>query len=210
MDLHDRRVVETVNLGGASIMAIGEAAIGRLVRADGTALFESAPLCVPPDVASAVADSPTDWIDALAAGCRGDCGEVLSDLIARMHHFDLLCDLPATVRRHIVQPLDPGLRPDRVGMGGNGREYDTALVLAALGGDLPVEEEPFDGRPQADERRPLTALVAAALLEPGTIDALSSMLVASDAQVLRGWADTMSAPADIVCRRLAHDLAAAA
>jgi hypothetical protein len=128
-----------------------------------------------------------------------------------MHHFDLLCDLPASVRRQLVQPLDPGLRPDRVGTGGNGREYDTALVLAALGNELAVVERPLgDAGAQRDEDRPLTPLVAAALLEPGTVEALAPMLVASDAPVLHRWVDVFADPANILCRRLADGLAAAA
>ena len=211
LDLGTEQVIETANLGGASIMAIGEAAIGRIVRASDTALFESAPLCVPPDVAKTVAEAPTTWVDALAEGCRSEWGEVLGEFIAKMHHFDLLCDLPVSVRRQLVQPLDPGLRPDRVGTGGNGGEYDTALVLAALGSELPLAEgPPDDAGAQLDEHRPLTPLVAAALLEPGTVEALAPMLVASDAPVLRDWAEVIPTPADILCRRLADGLAAAA
>ena len=108
--------------------------------------------------ACVVAEAPTAWIDALAEGCRSECGEVLGEFIAKMHHFDLLCDLPAMVRRQLVQPLDPSVRPDRVGTGGNGCEYDTALVLAALGSELAVVEEPLDeAGAQLDEHRPLTA-----------------------------------------------------
>ena len=199
-------------------MAIGEAVIGRIVHAGGTVLFESAPLCVPPDVAHAVvAEAPTAWIDALAEGCRSECGEVLGEFIAKMHHFDLLCDLPAMVRRQLVQPLDPSVRPDRVGTGGNGCEYDTALVLAALGSELAVVEEPLDeAGAQLDEHRPLTPLtpltplVAAAFLEPGTVEALAPLLVASDAPLLRDWANLIPTPADIRCRRLADGLAAVA
>ena len=211
LDLGDGDIVETLNLGSAALMAVGEAVIGRVVRADGSALFESAPLCVPLDVASRVASTPASWIDVLAEACRGEWGDVLGELIAKMHHFDLLCDLPAGVRRQLVQPLDPGLRSDRVGTGGNGGEYDAALVLAALGGELPVESEPTPGAAEvSDELRPLAPLLAAALLEPGTVDAVTPMLVTSDAARLRELADVMPSPADVVCGRLADGLAAAA
>ena len=211
LDLASRDVVETVNLGGASLMAVGEAAIGRIVEAAGTKLFESAPLCVPPEVAHAVADAPQAWMDAVAVGCRGEWGDVLSEFIAKMNHFDLLSDLSASVRRQLLQPADPGLRPDRVGTGGNGREYDAALVLAALAGEVAVEAQTDDSSAaQLDEERPQTPLVAAALLEPGTIQALVPMLVASDAQDLRVWAGLMPAPADRVCMRLADRIASAA
>lgn len=211
LDLGTGEIVETLNLGAATMLAVGEAAIGRLVRADAAVLFESAPLCVPLDVASRVASAPASWTDVLAEACRGEWGDILGELIAKMHHFDLLCDLPAGVRRQLIQPLDPGLRSDRVGTGGNGCEYDAALVLAALAGELPVREEAISSSAEVrDELRPLTALVAAALLEPGTVDAVTPMLVASDAAGLRVLADLMPSPADLVCGRLADGLAAAA
>lgn len=210
-DLRTEEIVDTLNLGSAAMMALGETAIGRLVRADGAVLFESAPLCVPPDVASRVASSPASWTDVLGEACRGEWGDVLGELVAKLHHFDLLCDLPAGVRRQLIQPEDPGLRSDRVGTGGNGSEYDAALVLAALAGELPVALEGSSGSAEgAEELRPLTALVAAALLEPGTVEAMSPLLVASDAAGLRDLAHLLPSPADVVCGRLADGLAAAA
>lgn len=211
LDLSNRSVVATVNLGGASLMAVGEAAIGRVVEAQGTVLFESPPLCVPPQVASAVAEAPAGWLEAVAEGCRGEWGEVLSEFIAKMNSFDLLCDLSASVRRQLLQPVDPGLRPDRVGTGGNGLEYDTALVLAALAGELQMDDQDCaDTAGQVDEQRSRAALVAAALIEPGTVDALVPLLVASDAHGLRSWVDLMPAPADLLCARLAERIAEAA
>jgi len=128
-----------------------------------------------------------------------------------MHHFDLLCDLPAGVRRQLIQPLDPGLRSDRVGTGGNGHDYDVALVLAALAGELPLTEVATSSSAEVCEGlRPVTSLVAAALLEPGTVEAVAPLLVASDAAGLRVLADLMPSPARVVCGRLADGLAAAA
>ena len=203
--------VATLNLGGASLMAIGEAAIGRVVQSGGAALFESAPLWVPREVARDVAAAPARWIDALALGCRNETyGPELCELIAKLHHFDLLCDLPARVRRHLVQPADPGLRSDRVGTGGNGGEYDVALVLGALSGEIPLAESPELCAVSPDDARPLGALVAAALLEPGTVEALGRLLVASDAARLVALAEDVASPADEVCRRLARGLATAA
>lgn len=204
LDIGNGEVVETLNLGAAALIAVGEAVIGRVVRADGSALFESAPLCVPLDVASRVASAPTRWTTVLAEACREEWGDILGEFIAKVHHFDLLCDLPVALRRQLIQPLDPGLRSDRIGTGGNGCAYDTALVLAALGGELGVEEDVEDGL------RPVTSLVAAALLEPGTVDAVTPMLVTSDVVRLRALGDLMPSPADVVCGRLADSLATAA
>jgi hypothetical protein len=213
LDLATRTVVETINVGAAAMLADGECVIGRLVESGGVALFESAPLCVPPDIAKRVARDPDAWIETLAEGCRDLIGQMLSQVIARFHEFDLLCDLPARLRRQVVQPSDPDLSSDQVGTGGNGQEYDVALVLAALAGEIDVE-----GEGDSDctcERcheapRPVAPLVAAAVLEPGTVDALLPFLVASDAREVTRLARVLAAPADEVCRRLAHRLADAA
>ena len=190
------RLVDTVNLGGAALCARGAHVIGRVVEADSVAVFESPPLCVPADVAEAVAANPADWISALAAGCQGPHGPLLAEFVARVHHFDLLCDMPCNLRRQLMQPDDPALRADQLGIGGNGVQYDVALVLAALAGDLDLEGEGVPAAPH----------VAAALLEPGTADALESLLVTSDATALRWLGDVLAAPAGIVCERLAARL----
>lgn len=111
------RLVDTVNLGGAALCARGAHVIGRVVEADAVAVFESPPLCVPADVAEAVAASPADWISALAAGYQGPHGPVLAEFVARVHHFDLLCDMPCNLRRQMIQPDDPALRADQLGSG---------------------------------------------------------------------------------------------
>jgi hypothetical protein len=213
LDLATREVVETINVGTAAMLAGGECVIGRLVESDGVKLFESAPLCVPPDIAKRVAGDPGDWVAAVADGCRGNAGQILSQLVARFHDFDLLCDLPTRMRRQLVQPLDPDLSSDQVGTGGNGHEYDAALVLAALAGEIDVEGEGNGdctcGRCQ-DVARPVAALVAAAVLEPGTTEALLPLLVQSDVRELTHLARLLPAPADEICRRLANKLSEAA
>ncbi|SEB60221.1 hypothetical protein SAMN04489844_0649 [Nocardioides exalbidus] len=210
-DLATSLPVTTLNLGSASMMAIGEGAIGRIVESDDVRLFESAPLCVPIDVAQAVADRPFAWIDAINEACRGPYGEVMTELIAKLNHFDLLFDLSSRSRRYLIQPPDPDLRSDRVVSGGNGTEYDVALVLAAVAGELERDENELCscGR-QHDERRPLEPLVAAAMLEPDTVGRLASMLVDSDAAALRDLELLLPSPADVLCRRLRRGLADAA
>lgn len=213
LDLATRKVVETINLGAAAMLADGECVIGRLVESDGIALFESAPLCVPRDVAKRVAGEPSAWIATVADGCRDATGQLLSQFVARLHDFDLLYDLPTRVRRQLVQPPDPDLSSDQVGTGGNGQEYDTALVLAALAGEIDVEGD-GDGEctcERCDEvARPLAPAVAAAILEPGTVEALLPLLVPSDGRALTHLAQALAAPADAVCRQLASRLADAA
>jgi hypothetical protein len=207
-DLSTGATVETLNLGGASLMALGEVAVGRVVHADGVALFESAPLCVPADVAHDVAARPADWMNALARGCRGEAGDLLTDLIAKAYGFDLLFDLSPRLRRHLVQPPDPDLRSDNVGSGGNGVDYDVALVLAALGGELPLMGD--DAGVDADAARPLAPLVFAALLEPDTRAAVEPLLLASDASAISRLADSLAPPADVFCRQILDQLSGAA
>ncbi len=200
-DLAGTQTIETLNLGGATMLAIGEAVLGRLVSASDVHLFDSAPLCVPIDVARDVAASPSTWVDLLGQACRGVHAEMLSLLIARMHHFDLLFDLPATLRRHLIEPPDAELRSDQVGVGGNGVEYDVALVLAAMSGELqPDDVQCTCG--ECDDPRPVGSLVAAALMEPETLDALPPLLVTSDSSALRALEQTLVTPADVVCRRI--------
>ncbi|MCY4726830.1 hypothetical protein NYO98_11130 [Nocardioides sp. STR2] len=210
-DLGTGVAVDTLNLGGASLMALGEAAIGRVVRSGEVSLFESPPLCVPPDVAHDVATSPANWMDALNRGCREEWGAVLADLIAKAHEFDLLFDLSSRLRRHVLQPVDPDLRCDNVGTGGNGADYDVALVLAALGGELPLKgDDAYDARWGADAMRPLAPLVSAALLEPDTRAAIEPLLLASDAAAVSRLVDVLVPPADALCRQIRDQLSGAA
>jgi hypothetical protein len=213
LDLASHEVVETINLGAAAMLADGECVIGRLVESDGVKLFESAPLCVPPEVAKRVARDPAQWVAAVAERCTGSEGQILSQLVARLHDFDLLCDLSTRARRQLVQPSDHDLSADQVGTGGNGQEYDAALVLAALAGEIDVEGQ-GDGDCTCerchDGARPVAALVAAAVLEPGTTEALLPLLVQSDVRELTHLARLLPSPADEVCRRLASRLSEAA
>ncbi|GEP33621.1 hypothetical protein NSZ01_13890 [Nocardioides szechwanensis] len=178
-DVDADRLLTTLNLGGAVFCAPGAHVIGRVVASGGKSLFESAPLAVPPDVAEAVAASPTDWVDALAQGCD-DYGPTLSLLVARLHRFDLLADAPSHVR--------------------NGRHSDLSLVLAAVAGDLDLE----------DTDVPAAPIVAAALLEPGTVEALDGLLVPSDAAALTWLGGVLAEPAGVVCQRLVAELSSAA
>ena len=213
LDLATRELVVTINIGAAALVADRECVIGRLVESDGVTLFDSAPLCVPVQVAGQVAEEPDEWVAAVADGCSGVAGPMMAELVSRLHDFDLLCDLPARVRRQIVQPEDPDLSSDQIGTGGNGLDYDVALVLAALAGELDVQADDNETCPCGQcvgPARPMASLVAAALLEPGTVDALGPLLVPSDGRDLMKLADVVAAPADQVCRRLAHQLADAA
>ncbi|NPC41033.1 hypothetical protein [Nocardioides sp. zg-1230] len=210
-DLGVGTTVETLNLGGASMMALGEAVVGRVVHAGEGSLFESAPLCVPLNVAHDVAARPADWLDALSRGCRGEAGRVLTELIAKANDFDLLFDLSSRMRRHLLQPVDPDLRSDSVGAGGNGVAYDVAVVLAALSGDLSLSGDDADHVwSDVDAVRPLAPLVSAALMEPETHAAIEPLLLTSDAPAISRLADALVSPADVFCRQIGDQLTSAA
>ncbi|MDP2772655.1 MAG: hypothetical protein Q8O61_03785 [Nocardioides sp.] len=179
-DVGADRLVTSLNLGGGAFGTPGGHVIGRVVESGGACLFESAPLCVPPDVAEAIAASPADWVDALADGCRDDYGPWLLVCVAKIHRFDLLCDAPSQLR--------------------NGRSSDLALVLGAITGELDLE----------DTDVPAAPFVAAALLEPGTAEALGRLLEPADSAGLTWLADTLAEPAGVVCRQLAARLSDAA
>lgn len=213
-DLGRRCPVTTLNMGGAAMLHLGECVIGRVVELDGVSLFESAPLCVPDEVARAVAAAPADWLAEVAAGCRGPLGEFFAELIGKAHDFDLLFDLPARLRRQLVGPADLELRADGLAIGGNGADYDTALVLAAVTGGIDVAGEGADGCGcdgdgcGVEDRRPLGPLIGAALLEPGVSDALEPLLVPADARALRQLAFLLPPPAAGVCREIGERLRA--
>lgn len=204
LDLSSRALVRTINLGGSQPLAPGEAVLGRIVPSRDGLLFDLPPLWVPHAVADAVAEKPESWTEALAGGCREPDGEILSRIISRVHEFDVLCDLPARMRRELIVPVDGDLRADDLGTGGNGQEYDVGLVLAVLEGSLELDPRCCDTCP------PAHALVAAALLEPGTAEALVPLLDRTDLAQLGTLEAELPEPAAEVCRRLAHHVRSAA
>lgn len=191
IDLGTGGSLQTINVGGACMLAPGEGALGRVVEVEGGAIFESAPLWVPIDVARRVAEAPYDWLSVLSAACRRPDAELLVEIVARMHDFDLLCDVPTGVRRTLVLAPEAGL---------TGLDYDARLVAAAVLGHIPDDEEAV----------PVDPLVAAALLEPGVPGRVLAYLEACDLPGLRRLEARLPEPAATACRRLAAQLSEAA
>ena len=140
---------------------------------------------------------------------------MLRDLVAKANDFDLLFDLlfdlSSHLRRAMLEPVDPDLRSDGLRIGGNGVDYDVALVLAALGGELPLEgEDDSHGHTHPDAARPLAPLVSAALLEPDTRAVVEPLLLASDAAAVSRLAVILGPPADVFCRAIVDQLGDAA
>ena len=66
-DLATGRTFSTPNIGSAVLFLPGDRVIGRLVPVADGRMFEGRPLCVPPSVAHAVAESPEEWSELLRA-----------------------------------------------------------------------------------------------------------------------------------------------
>ncbi len=71
LDLAEREVFSTPNIGSAVLFLPGDCVIGRLVPTEGGRMFESRPLGVPPGVAQEVAEAPTRWSELLRAARPG-------------------------------------------------------------------------------------------------------------------------------------------
>ncbi len=192
---------ESLNLGSASLLEPGECAIGRLVPIEGGAMFETAPLFVPDDVARQVAGDPSEWVAAVSAECRRERPPE-QRIRTGGHDFRLLTDVPSglqlavahAVVEEIGAPSSPLTRaPDPVGT-------QAALVQAALHeelGDLDLLVSPWPS-------------VAASILEPSVFIEVGEGLTASDGPGLARLAGVLAGPASELCRELAEDLGWAA
>ena len=192
---------ESLNLGAASLLEPGECAIGRLVPIEGGAMFETAPLFVPDDVARQVAEDPSEWVAAVSAECRRE--RPLEERIRTGgHDFRLLTDVPIGAQLWMAysviapaaeesSPLTAA--PDPVAA-------QAALVRAALHEELGNLDCPLSPWPS----------VAASLLEPNVYVEVSLGLGASDGPRLARLVDVLAGPASEVCRELAHDVGRAA
>lgn len=203
VDLATGNEVTALNIGSATLLEVGDCAIGRLVPIEGGAMFESAPLYVPDEVAQQVAQDPAEWVAAVAAGCRAAREEGGTGLITTMPEFGLPTDVPhllqirlaveaAWARGEELAPQD--LTPDRV------RSLEVELVRAAL----------HDRMPETDWEEKQWPMVAATLLEPRVFLVLVEGLAPADGPRLLGLAERLAGPAGSVCRTLAHEVEAAA
>lgn len=203
MDLATGDEVTALNIGSATLLEVGDCAIGRRVPIEGGAMFESAPLHVPDGVAHRVAGDPADWVAAVAAGCREGREQRGPALITTMPEFGMLTDVPhllqirlaveaAWARGEELTPQD--LTPDRV------TSLEVGLVRAALD----------DRLPETDWEEKQWPMVAATLLEPRVFLDLVDGLAPVDGPRLLGLADRLAGPAGPLCRTLAHEIEAAA
>ena len=106
-DLASDERVELMNIGADSLVEDGDCVIGRVVPIEDGAMFETAPLPVPEEVAAAAASSPLAWVEALREGVAvygvaPRRGQVLlreEIIVEGLHDYRLLTDVPKVLER---------------------------------------------------------------------------------------------------------------
>ncbi|WP_141782085.1 hypothetical protein [Nocardioides albertanoniae] len=169
--------VNTINIGSAVFVDDGECVIGRVVPIEGGAMFETAPLRVPDEIAYAVADEPDRWIDALRDISERPGGSAEPDKIwvtRGLRDYGLLTDIPY------------------------------ALVTLAMDAGLHAFHHPDDGDLDELFTHPddYPACLAAWLVQSGTIKALSAGIPAEGRAALDSFVELVPEPA----AGLIHDL----
>ncbi len=196
-DLSSGNELEIANIGSASLLDVGEHAIGRLVPTDDGQMFESAPLFVPPDVAGWVAETPSEWMSALQRGCHRKAPIGLR-ISTRAPGWPLLSDVPAAQQ---VALLESVREPGATGWTDDDLLDARLEVLRLATAERPqLGDQPFEPWP----------VVSAILLDPAILVGLFEHPRAPDASGYERLAARLASPADEVCRQLALELGAAA
>lgn len=200
LDLRSGEEVRSLNIGATSLLAPGECAIGRLVPIEGGAMFESAPLFVPDDVARQVADDPPDWVAALARGCRG-ARAADERIMTAGHDFRLLTDVPSRVEHMVCMAVSARQGGDPV--------VETSADLAAV--QVNLVRAALDQR-LADVELPCSPWpsVAAMLTSPLAVAGLLDILESPDVPRLYRLAELLGGPGRAVCLGLAREVELAA
>jgi hypothetical protein len=200
LDLRSGEEVRSLNIGAASLLSPGECVIGRLAPIEGGAMFESAPLFVPHDVARQVADDPADWVAALSRGCRIPRAAE-ERIMTAGHDFRLLTDVPSWVEHIVCMAVNEGHGGDPVVE--NSAELAAVqvnLVRSALDQQLADMVLPCSPWPS----------VAATLTSPHAVAGLADILGRSDVPKLYRLAQLLGGPGRDVCRALAREVEFAA
>jgi hypothetical protein len=182
--------VSTANIGTATLVVPGDCVIGRMVPIEAGAMFESAPLIVPEDVAFRVARDMASWIDAL----RSIPGGTASPGILRAGDTSgLLSDVPTPVwllalsEAGGLTDVAAAPTPDQLA------KATLTLAHAAVGGSWQLED---------DEIEPWSCL-AAALVSPALAGAMVGTVTSADRDVLAWLGELLAEPAASWCRELA-------
>ncbi len=194
-DLASHEDVAVPTLGSGVLMLPGEHAIGRLVPIEGGTMFETAPLAVPDDVARRVAGRPSSWQDVLR-GARAAGAEIKTG----GHRFGLIVDVPdvallVTVYAHLDWRGQPG----------------AAELVGALMTTAKCALADLAGFARRDPGQvPSWPCLAAAMLDPIVLVAVTRAPEAADLAVLDRLGSLLAEPAAAVCRSLAGTVRAAA
>ncbi len=200
LDLASREEVETANVGSASLLEIDDHAIGRLVPTEGGPMFESAPIFVPPDVATWVTDAPCDWMSALQRGCHRETspGQRISTAAPS---YPLLCDVPVALELALVEAVvDPSVDEVRQWSVDDWRRACSTVLRAALSESPVLTDSPFNPWP----------VLGSMVLEPRLFVELVRHPLPEDEEGFARMAARLSSPADQACRMLAMNRGAAA
>jgi hypothetical protein len=194
LDVANGREVETANIGSSSLLWTDAHAIGRLVPTAQGPMFESAPIFVPPDVASWIAESPEDWTSALMRGCRREAssGERISTATPG---FPLLSDVPMLFLIDLVDHV-LGLEDDRVSDWTDAEVVaaEVTAVRAAMAEDPRLDDFSLDPWP----------VVAAMLLDPAVVVQLARQRRAEHSAGFTRLATRVASPAAELCLGLAE------
>lgn len=203
VDLSTGESVEALNIGSAALLVPGECAIGRVVPIEGGAMFESAPLFVPDQVALRVSENPAQWLAAVAAGIREAQLAGATDRSTFGGEFGLLSDVPRLLQLALVAEVVERTTGVRAANNITVEELvslHAALVRAALHGEVP----------EAAEGRNPWPVVGATILDPAVFVEVSLSLSPEDAPLCLDLAQKLVAPASSLCRELAAQVEAAA
>ena len=191
---------ETVDIGTAIGMRLGDTVIGRLVPTEEGPMFESVPLWVPHEVAERVAADPPAWIEVLRAAARAPENEELPFVI-RQQDFRLLTDVPGFVQRDVaVDRVDWTQARWLAGAAAGAAELGFRLVRAALDAELRPSPHGVDPWP----------CVAAAVLDVQVLDLLRDRVQDGDDARFRRIAGEVAGPAAALCWTIADSIASAA
>lgn len=200
--LDTAEVVETIDIGSATLLEPGDCALGRMVPIEEGWMFESAPLAVPEQAAARVAVDPGCWVEVVAEASRQQDADGNAACYTGGHDFGLLTDVPVVVQHLLLLAAADrrGPRPELTPETMPG--LATAFVLDALDGAL-------DDAAGADGASPWPT-VAETLCDNTARGALLARLEPADAPRLLALAGRVGGPAVGVCQRLAAALAEAA
>ncbi|WP_328527420.1 hypothetical protein OG984_16730 [Nocardioides sp. NBC_00368] len=157
--------VRTINIGAGMLVEDGECAIGRIVPLESGAMFETAPLRVPDEVAYAVADEPDRWTETLRDACAQGPDEIW--IRRGLRDYGLLTDIPHAL---VGLAMDAGLHAF------HDPDDEELAEMFTHPADYP-------------------ACLAAWLVRPETINALRAGVPAEGRAALVGFAEFVHEPA---------------